>query len=215
MAPKRARAPPAGYAWGVGPFRAGEAVRYWDAAAGEVRDAALQRVDASVQPPSYAVLLRGGQTRDTEAARLARVEASGEDETGGGDAAAGASAAERRSPRRSGAGAAGAGGAATTPRRTPRRGAAAAAAEDPSPKRARSSQAHEDPSSPRLHGQVPAGRLRRGRSSGAAAAAAAAAAEEDSDEGDEQPRSGAMGLVHIVATAMAVTTAALAALRRL
>ena len=38
--------------------------------------------------------------------------------------------------------------------------------------------------------------------------------EQSDDEGDEAPRSGAMGLVHIVVTAMAVTTAALAALRR-
>lgn len=203
MAPKRARAPPAGLAWGAGPFSAGDSVRYWDASAGEVRDATVQRVDASVQPPSYAVLLRGGQTRDTEASRLARV--GGEAEVRSAVEAGGA--AKQRSPRRSAAAAGGAGGA-TTPRRTPRRGAGAAAAEGPSPaKRARSSQA-ADAASPRA---------RRGGAARGKVGSGGIAQEQEQSDDDEagRPGPGAMGLVHIVVTAMAVTTAALAALRRL
>ena len=201
MAPKRGRAPPPGFAWGEGPFRAGDEVRYWDANAGEVCVATVQRVDASVQPPAYVVLLRGGTPRDTEAPRLARV-VSAE-----GDGVANErEAAPAPSPRRSVRGNSGGGASpqvvkaagAGARRGTPRRGgdvAAAAPAEDRSPKRARAS--------PAAAAGIGANRRRR-----------AGSEEEELEEADGRQRGG-MGLVSIAVTAMAVTTAALAALRRM
>ena len=205
MAPKRGRPlpPPVGFAWGVGPFCAGDEVQYWDAAAGEVRAAAVLRVDASVQPPAYVVQLRGGQTRDTEAPRLARAVVLGGEAKGkaGGPEAAPARGSPRRSARGSGGG--GASPHVVKARGTPRRGgdvAAAPAGEDRSPKRARAS--------PAVIAKEGASR-RRSR----------AGSEEEEEEEDWRPQDGrhggGMGLVHIAVTAMAVTTAALAAFRRL
>ena len=201
MAPKRGRAPPPGFAWGEGPFSAGDEVRYWDAHAGEVCSATVQRVDASVQPPAYAVQLRGGQTRDTEAPRLARVtvvaDGVGAAKEAAGEAAAGRS--PRRSVRSNGGGGASpqvaktAGARRSTPRRSAEAAAPAFAEEvhDRSPKRARASPA-----------AAKAGARRRGRA--------------ESEEEDADGRRGVgLGLVHIAVTAMAVTTAALAAFKRL
>ena len=204
MAPKRGRAPPPGFAWGEGPFSAGDEVRYWDAHAGEVCSATVQRVDASVQPPAYAVQLRGGQTRDTEAPRLARVTVA-EVGVGAAKEAAGEAAAAR-SPRRSVRSNGGGGAspqvakAAGARRSTPRRGNAAEEAapafaeevQDRSPKRVRASPA-----------AAKGGASRR-------------RARAESEEEDADGRRGVgSGLVHIAVTAMAVTTAALAAFRRL
>ena len=204
MAPKRGRPPPppGGAAWGAGPFAKGDAVQYWDAAAGEVCAAVVLRVDAGVQPPAYVVQLRGGQTRDTEAPRLARRAVFAQ----GAEATKEREGAPARSPRRSARSSGGGGGGEATPqgvkaagawRGTPRRGdeaAAFAGEQDRSPKRARASPA-----------AVAGGSASRRRR---------AVNEAEEEEADRQ-RGGGMGLVHIAVTAMAVTTAALAALRRL
>jgi hypothetical protein len=77
--PPHADAPPAGHAWGVGPFARGQEVVYWNRAAGAAVRARIVSVDLAEVPPTYEVQLcgGGGACRHTEASRLAALPKAG------------------------------------------------------------------------------------------------------------------------------------------